>query len=135
MRETLSPWAEDDIARLRYQLQEAQTARADRERLAVYHHRQTDVRACKGCGYQKCSCPPEPVEEVSSVPFWNKWGQYVITAALPGSDVIGWVTRRRAYFVASFCGTKAAFGNEPQARKWVEVQHAAAGEVSGEVNR
>jgi len=50
MRENLSPWAEDDIAQLRYQLERSRAKKAYKAMMDAFRNRQGDHAPCAGCG-------------------------------------------------------------------------------------
>lgn len=132
MREFMSPRIADDVDRARYQLERSRAKKAYKTLMVWFRNRLGDRDACKGCGYQKCNCPPEAVEEAG--PVWTENGQYVYPHALPG-DVLGLVDHfpnARQYKALHY----GAAGNhnwvwrdtEADAREWVEEQHAAQAE-------
>ena len=59
MRDNLTPWAEDDIAQLRYQLERTQNKKAF-ETLRVWFRNRSDRPACKGCGSGPRAASPAP---------------------------------------------------------------------------
>ena len=130
MREFMSARIAGDVEKVRHRHWRAKVAKAKAASVVKVLNRHRDVPACKGCGYQKCSCPPEPVEEDGEprAPFWNDNGQYAYSARL-GSAAIGDVTEFNAGFRGVYYGddtNRWEWGDtEVEARAWVEAQHAA----------
>ena len=62
-----------DVDQARHQLRRKKVS----DSLVRVINRQRDFPpACNGCGYQRCSCPPEPVEEAKPVGEWRRSGNY-----------------------------------------------------------
>lgn len=59
MCDPMTPWAEGDIAQLRYRHHEADSARRKREALGLYANYLGILRSdrvCRSCGHTVCSC-------------------------------------------------------------------------------
>ncbi len=134
MREFMSERIAGEIAQLRYQLRQSQIAKVKAASVVKVLKRHSDMDACKGCGYQKCSCPPEPVEEAG--PVWKQVMEGRADLVMPFADGSGTVVGRVEYFPnarqykALHCGAANWVWrtNVSEARAWVEEQHAAQAE-------
>ncbi len=123
MRDNLSPWAEDDIAQLRYQLRQSQIAKVKAASVVRALTRNPDVRACSRCGYQKCDCPgpldhlalppcvlpddhtgpcryppPEPVEEAKPAGEWrDEYSAYGLCSLWQDGRIVARTSRSVTY--------------------------------------
>lgn len=124
MRDNLPAYLEDDIEQGRYQHWRAKVAKVQEEAKARVLNRHTDMAACKGCGYQRCSCPPEPVEEAGPAGEWRALGGQYSTYSLNGRDIadVAASVEKSGKWYGNIQSGKAEdwFDTEVEAKAWVE---------------